>query len=195
MINRYAVVALGAALAVAFGGSARAASLTGGVGFTQAENTNVIIAPGSDINTATSFSFTAEATSARTGDFTALSTGQTLGTVMLTYSGPGTGTFVFGGTPAFGQIVTSNVIELSNNVASRSFLIEGALTPGTAFPSGSMVTPVAINVVFSQVTSNSPVISAAGTLAAVPEPASMAMVGTAALAGLALASRRLRRSA
>jgi len=136
-------------------------------------------AVGGNIQTATTFTLGyLITTSSQTGDFkTFVPPGQPLGgPFVLTLGG-----FLLDAPASLGTFVSTSVTETKdpgNN--SVSFSIAGVFLPGADFPPGAfMATPATFSISFTQNGGPGNAISDSATLsaAAVPEPASMALLG------------------
>jgi len=148
-----------------------------------------------DINAATGFQFGApiQTTGAKTGGFGVLPTGTI---VTVTNFTPTNGTtFQIDGNAAFGTFQGISVVETSATTGTRSFEITGTFTGGTAFGTPGPAFPATVSLSFTQAGGPGGAITDSFSLnvAAVPEPASIALVGLG-LAGVAGFSAR-RRSA
>jgi hypothetical protein len=207
MISRHGLLLLALALIVpGFGSETKAATFVIGAQGMVSKN-GVSVDPGSDINGATSFTFTNILVDSGTnqGAYDSVVLSDILmGSSVLDVTA---NSFSFSNA-AFGSYTATSVEELAESNSSRSFLIKGQFTPGALFLAANsdyVATPTRIVVAFSQIIDNNEqIITAAFTMASesnlgpdgvVPEPSSIAMTLTAGLAGLALAARKLRRRA
>ena len=167
--------------------SARAAFSAGSQGFADTGNPTVNAA---DINNATSFLLgTVVTNESRTGDFLQLAPQTLVADGPLTLTNPSLFTL---SNAAFGLFQATSVVEVGpSNDSIRSFEVRGVFTGGTAFGSPSTPTQAVAALSFTQVGGPNGAISGSLTLSAVPEPASMAMVGLglAGVGGLALRRR------
>lgn len=145
------------------------------------------------ITSATGFNFgSLVTTTSRDGGFTAGATGLSVATSTFNPSAPTTFTL---GNAVFGTFTGVTATQIASTATTRSYLITGTFAPGTEFGGGTTQS-ASLSVSFTQNGGAGTAISDSATLtvpSAVPEPASIALVGLG-LAGVAGFSAR-RRSA
>lgn len=148
------------------------------------------------LGAATSFTFSALLSAvgagSQTGDFaTYVNSIEVLGSATFDLTDVTTFTF---GNATFGTFTGASYTELTPSANSRTFYVLGSFDPGTAFP-GTIQDTGPASYVFSVVQGTGGGYSSSGVLSSppaplIPEPASIALAGTAAIAGLGLATRR-----
>ncbi len=187
-----AVVAL-AGLMLAVVPSTQAAFSTGTQGVS--DSGNPTISGGGTLSTASSFNFgDLTTTSASTGSFlTTPSSKIDLGAAILTLATPSTFTF---GNAAFGTFVANSIMTTFSSDQARVFMVLGTFAPGTNF-GGGPTSAASFNLTFNANSSSTGIsYSDSGTLsvATVPEPASVVLLGLGLAGAAGFAARRHRLS-
>lgn len=190
--NGFRTAIAAAVIAVMSVASAQAGSVIG----TESFGVNSTTIDTSSITTATIFNFMGIATTnPSTGDFTSISSG----TSASSTPGPDTmtvpSTFTFGNA-AFGIFTASS--QVFDNIVgnTRVFELKGTFSGGTLFPGKGDPAAAILDITLSQVGGPGTAIGTSFTLAtkAIPEPASVVMMGVGLVGALGL-SRLRRKSA
>jgi hypothetical protein len=191
MIRRKFLLALALGAVLGLGTNANAAFLTGTIGF-NSDLTQVVLPAGQDINTGTLFSFSTVAggpntittTAAATGSFAAVPVNTVIHTTQLDTTTVPNLTLTLGP-----DSFTANSIITDINVPG----VRAIKLAGTIAGPGFTTTPGLFVLTFTQAGGPTTTISYSGTLAAVPEPSSIALMGIGSLGIAGLGWRRARR--
>ncbi|WP_435005504.1 PEP-CTERM sorting domain-containing protein [Tundrisphaera lichenicola] len=182
-ISRLSACFVLAALALGMSSTTQAAFSYGSQGFADIGIPTINTA---DINSATSFELgTVVTNGSRTGDFLMLPVQTLIVDGPLTIGDPST--FSLSST-AFGVFQATTITEVAASAGTRAFLVGGLFTGGTAFGTPSSPLSAVMRLSFTQ--SGGAISDSASLTVAVPEPASVAMLGLAGLTGVSIARRR-----